>query len=599
VVGDGRAVDAARLPGPGARAHVVAHAIGSAVAAVRNVVVVGAPLADPRGSSSGAAYIFVPSQVQATQWLQFQKLVPADGAAGDQFGNAVAISSNTIVVAAKFNKPTNNTSGAVYVFDRGAANWTQTKKVVPFDGANADEYGYSVSIDNDTLVVGARADDDNGSSSGSAYIYSRNQGGSNNWGLVKKVLASDAAAGDEFGYSVSVSGDVILVGAHAHVNGGVSSGAAYLFGRNQGGTTNWGQIKKLAASDGLASDNFGWSVSVYDDTAVVGTPNHDQLGNDTGAAYVFERDFGGANNWGQLKQLLPPVVLNNDQFGYSVSISRDKIVVGQPFAGFDNQSRYGTSWAFVRNLGGLDNWGLVQKLDRTDPANNDQFGIAVGLGQDTAVIGVNQDDDLGNDSGSAYIYRLKFDNAPQLLIPIPDQIATTNVLFTFTLPANTFADPDIPDSLTLAATLSDGSPLPPWLSFSGATGTFSGTPVTGGVYTIRVTATDVDGAFATTTFNLSVTGATGQTNQPPPPIYLTISNNSPSGDVLVSYLRPINAPDPNYSLEVSSDLVNWGPAGALVLAESIIPVDSAVERVILQVQKIAGPNTRLFRIRKT
>jgi hypothetical protein len=214
---------------------------GSAVAAIRNVVVVGAPLADPHGSSSGAAYIFVPSLVQATQWVQFQKLAPADGASGDQFGNAVAISSNTIVVAAKVNKPTNNTSGAVYIFDRGATNWTQTKKVVPFDGANADEYGYSVSIDNDTLVVGARADDDNGTSSGSAYIYSRNQGGSNNWGLVKKVLASDAAAGDEFGFSVSVSGDVMLVGAHAHVNSGVNSGAAYLFGRNQGGTTNWGQ----------------------------------------------------------------------------------------------------------------------------------------------------------------------------------------------------------------------------------------------------------------------------------------------------------------------------------------------------------------------
>ena len=93
-------------------------------------------------------------------------------------------------------------------------------------------------------------------------------------------------------------------------------------------------------------------------------------------------------------KLLPPTALNNDQFGYSVSISRDKIVVGQPFAGFDNQSRYGTSWAFVRNLGGVDNWGLVQKLDRSDPGNNDQFGIAVAIGQDTVVIGVNMDDEM-------------------------------------------------------------------------------------------------------------------------------------------------------------------------------------------------------------
>jgi hypothetical protein len=141
--------------------------------------------------------------------------------------------------------------------------------------------------------------------------------------------------------------------------------------------------------------------------------------------------------------------------------------------------------------------------------------------------------------------------------------------------------------------------LPSWLSFSGATGTFSGTPVTGGAYIIRVNATDVDGSIGSGLFNLTVAGPPTQTNLAPPPIYLTISNNPGSGEVLISYLRPLNAPDLNYSLEVSSDLVNWGPAGALVLAETVIPVDTSIERVYLQVQKAAGVTTRFFRIKKT
>src|SRR5262249_43537167 len=150
----------------------------------------------------------------------------------------------------------------------------------------------------------------------------RNLGGTNNWGLTKKLHAADAVAGDQFGNSVAVNGDIVVVGAF--LKGGI--GAAYVFGRNQGGTDQWGQIKRLSPSDGLGTDAFGNSVSVYGDTIIVGAPRHDHAGNDAGASYVFERDLNGANNWGQRAEILSPKALNNDQFGYSVSINREKFV---------------------------------------------------------------------------------------------------------------------------------------------------------------------------------------------------------------------------------------------------------------------------------
>jgi len=562
---------------------------GAAVAARADVVVVGAPMDDDHGNNSGAAYIYVRDQELPDHWTQFQKLVPVDGAAGDQFGGAVSISGDTIVVAARFRKETTS-AGAVYVFERtsgGSSNWVQSTKVVPFDGANADDFGASVSIDHDTLVVGADLDDDNGTSSGAAYLYARNLGGTN-WGLIKKLHATDAAAGDQFGNSVSINDDTVAIGAH--FKGGI--GSAYVFGRNQGGADQWGQVKRLQASDGLGSDEFGFSVSVFGATIVAGSPHHDHAGNDSGACYVFDRDLNGADNWGQRVEIVSPKALNNDQFGYAVSISREKFVGGLPFSGFDNQSKYGAAFAFGQDIGGSNNWGILQELLRPDPDNNDNFAIAVALGGDTAVIGVSADDDRGTDSGSAYIYRLKFDNAPLLLTPIPNQNATTNTPFTFTLSPDTFADPDVHDTLTVAATLADGSPLPGWLSFSPATDTFTGTPPSTASYTILVTATDEDGASVTGTFQIIVSG---MNSAPWIPVSLFIAAGPLAGQAVLSYDRALNSVSQYYLLESSTDLTSWGPGGSLILSESINPASALVEHVTLHVPK--NLPARFFRLK--
>jgi hypothetical protein len=120
---------------------------------------------------------------------------------------------------------------------------------------------------------------------------------------VKKLTASDAWDMDFFGSSVAVSGDISVVGAYGEDAGGSAAGAAYVFYRDAGGADNWGEVKKLTASDAEANDNFGWSAAVSGDTAVVGAYVEDAGGSDAGAAYVFQRDAGGADNWGEVKKL--------------------------------------------------------------------------------------------------------------------------------------------------------------------------------------------------------------------------------------------------------------------------------------------------------
>lgn len=198
----------------------------------------------------------------------------------------------------------------------------QTKKLLASDAAFGDGFGGSVAISGDLVIVGTRWKE-------SAYIFSRNQGGANNWGEVKKLVASDGAASDYFGLSVSIHEGIAIVGAYLDDDNGSASGSAYIFSRDQGGVNNWGQVKKLVAGDGVAEEKFGSSVSITADTAIVGASEEDGLNTNRGAAYVFYRNQGGSNNWGEVKKLLDTeIYAGSIYFGNSVSINDDTIIVG-------------------------------------------------------------------------------------------------------------------------------------------------------------------------------------------------------------------------------------------------------------------------------
>ena len=217
-----------------------------------------------------------------------------------------------------------------------------------------------------------------------------------------KLLSDVSADENFFGKSVSISGDTAIVGATVDYDNGEKTGSAYIFYRDYGGTDNWGQVKKLHANNAAAYDDFGFRVSISGDTAIVGAVGDDD---GLGAAYIFSRNHGGTDNWGQVKKITAPNRMDDDEFGESVSISGATAFVGACayFADSDNGSVY----IFSQNQGGVNNWGLVEKLTASDGEDDDYFGGSMSISEGAAIVGASGDDDNGNNSGSAYIYVLE------------------------------------------------------------------------------------------------------------------------------------------------------------------------------------------------
>jgi hypothetical protein len=387
--------------------------LGWSVAISGDTVVVGANSANVGiNQNQGAAYIFERHAGGTNNWGQVKKIVASDGGDFENFGTSVAISGDLIVVGAPFAQiGINIDQGAAYIFERNAGgtnNWGQIKKLTGgFDPG--DQFGFSVTIFGDTAFVGCRADTITATGQGSVSIFERNLGGGNNWGLSKLLLASDAEANDLFGSAVSTSNDLLIVGAPFDtINGLLYQGSAYIFERNTGGANNWGQVKKLLYADpnALVLDYFGTSVSISGDTAIVGIPRA-SVGNVfvQGAAFVFQQNAGGANNWGTVKKLTTSDAVTEDFLGNSVSISGDKAIVGGSLKNIGTNTDQGAAYIFERNAGGANNWGETQKITSSDGASFDQFGKFVAISGNTVVSG-SPGSNIGaiNDQGAVYFF---------------------------------------------------------------------------------------------------------------------------------------------------------------------------------------------------
>ena len=207
---------------------------------------------------------------------------------------------------------------------------TEQVKLTAADAASKDGFGRSVAISGDTVIVGAIGADDSDERIGSAYLFARDQGGAEAWGQVAKLTAADAAE-DRFGWSVAISGDTVIVGAPFDDHAGERSGSAYLFARDRGGAGAWGQVAKLTAADGAAGDEFGWSVALSGDAAIVGAPFDADAGDASGSVYLFARDQGGTESWDQVAKLTAGDAAAGDAFGSSVVLSGDTVIVGATF----------------------------------------------------------------------------------------------------------------------------------------------------------------------------------------------------------------------------------------------------------------------------
>jgi hypothetical protein len=333
-------------------------------------------------TNSGAAYVFARS---GTTWSQQAELTVADGVPIDWFGVPVALAGDggTALVGA-FGR--NSEIGAAYVFARSGATWSQQAKLSASDGAQSDEFGWSVALaeDGGTALVGA-GNKDNGT--GAAYVFVRS---GTTWTQQQELYASDATSFNHFGYSAALAGDggTALVGAFGRNS---DTGAAYVFARS--GTT-WSQQAELSANDGAQYDEFGASAALAGDagTALVGAPGRNS---ETGAAYVFARS--GAT-WSQQAEL---VGARLDQFGASVALAGESgtAVVGAPGHGVFGAFT-GAAYVFA---GSGTNWSQQGELTASDGVNDDSFGASVALAGDggTALVGANG---RNINTGAAYAF---------------------------------------------------------------------------------------------------------------------------------------------------------------------------------------------------
>jgi len=339
-------------------------------------------------------FAFSPPQAGAgTNWgepmsvTERQKLLASDGDANDNFGYSVSISGDYAILGAEGD---DSGKGSAYIFKWNGTSWVEQQKLTASDGNTSDYFGWSVSISGDYAIVGAYGDDVNGTYSGSAYIFKRD---GTNWVEQQKLLASDGATYDQFGISVSISGDFALVGALLDDVNGTYSGSAYIFKRDG---TSWVEQQKLTASDGADGDWFGSSVSISGDFALVGAFLDDGNVIDSGSAYIFKRD---GTSWVQQQKLTASDGAADDYFGCSVSISGDYAIVGA-YGGNGNVIDSGS--AYISKWNGTS-WSEQAKLTASDGAASDYFGWSVSISGDYAIVGAPLDDDKGTDSGSAYI----------------------------------------------------------------------------------------------------------------------------------------------------------------------------------------------------
>ena len=439
--------------------------LGDAVALSGDTLVVGA-YGDNIGDNAnqGSVYVFTRN---GTEWTFQQKISAEDGAAGDNFGSAVAIDGDTLVVGARYDDVDGNSDlGSAYVFTRSGTVWTFQQKLKNIEAVNAnDNFGFAVALSGETVLVGARGVSN---SKGAAYVFIRN---GTVWTQQTKLNASDGAAGDDFGLSVSLSGNTAVIGAPFDtVDMKGSQGSAYVFTRTG---TVWTERKKLTANDGAADDRFGRAVAVSQDIVVVGAV-HDTIGTNTsqGSAYVF------GSNWEFMQKLTARDGAADDRFGNSVAISENNLVIGSSYESTLTELNQGSAYVFTF----LGRWEQQQKLTAADGAKQDYFGESVAISGDVVAVGASGDDfDQKTSQGSAYVFV-----APACALALsPERLhnGVVGVFYREQLSSSGGINPPEYRYLITGGTLPNGVELTDSL--------VRGTPTTPGTYRFTITSTQI------------------------------------------------------------------------------------------------------------
>ena len=561
---------------------------GWEVAIDGDTAVVGAWLATVGFNAGvGKVYIFERNEGGANNWGLLKEINPSVVEPGMSFGYDVAIHGDTIVVGAHLKdngrfSPGDRlfaNSGSVYVFERdqgGTNNWGEVLEIRNPTPKLGDNFGISVGIQNDVLVAGAwRAEPDGrpfNLANGEVMVFHRDLGGADNWGLAATLTTPAASTGANFGRTVAIDNDTLVVGAIQSL-GSIGTGEAYVFERDQGGTDAWGQVARLEASDGALLDRFGHAVDIDGDTLVVGADFHNGVGLNSGAAYVFERNEGGANAWGQSFKLTASDASIGDYYGRAVAVEGDTIVVG---AHFDDATSLnsGSSYLYRRQAMG---WGEEEKFFPASLTLGDHFGISTDISNGTVLIGSYLDELLN--TGSSYIFELA--TRTDLAISVastPNPVAPGGAV-TYTVTVNNTGAEDAtgvtvghlfgPDSGTGSTT--SGCTEDP----NGAGTCTLGTVVAGGSAQYTLTRPVSGGASGTLDLTASLSSSTLDSNLTNNEVTDTVvvgGGGGGSADLLLLKQDSVDPVAPGASLIYTLQVLNNGPDTATnVVVTEILP----------------------------
>lgn len=356
-----------------------------------------------RLSAAAATALALPGLLRAQaneQWV----ITPSTGTNTQQFGFALAIDGDTMVVGAPYNDSNGADRGTawIYSWDATAGTWNASQQLFASDGENYSRFGWSVAIKGDLIVVGAPFKDTTiGTDSGQIYVF-RFDSTTSTWIEEQRLIQSTGANSDKLGTAVAVSGDVVLTGVpYADTKVGANSGAVFVF-RYDATTHAWAEETELIDPDGSSGDHAGTSIDYDGNYAVVASANQaESTYSDAGSVGIWT---ASGTTWSQIQELTAPTLQQIAEFGTRVRLSGDVIGVTAPL---ENQmagvTASGAAYVF-RRVNGV--FTFEARLTESTPTAYAKFGTDIALSSDLIVVGANLDDVAGKlDSGAAHTFR--------------------------------------------------------------------------------------------------------------------------------------------------------------------------------------------------
>ena len=322
---------------------------------------------------------FIATQMvaQLNYAYEFEQIIDLQSSSNDGFGKSVKRQGNYLFVGMPYNDSLASNNGAVTIYKRTSSSspWYFYKKIVPSDVDASAAFGGAIAVSGDYLVVGAAKHGGYYSEYGAVYVFSKNQGGFDNWGEVKKIQASSLVDDSYFGASLDISGTKLVVGASG-------SKRAYLFEKDFGGVNSWGETKVLTSS---STRSFGQSVAIHNDLVFVGGGWYQSYyTSNSGRVTVFSKDEGGLNNWGSIKELEH----GNNTFGANLDYDGTTLAVtSSRYSGTGASNYPGRCYLFTKDEGGINNWGIHKTIQASNVNSLSYFGRSISIDGSSLLIG--------------------------------------------------------------------------------------------------------------------------------------------------------------------------------------------------------------------